>query len=65
MNNYGTTPFHEAAGFGHLDLVKEIFESVTNKNPKNNKGDTPLHLAAKAGDFEVFIYLTETLGRKT
>ena len=64
-NSRGTTPLHEAAAFGYLDLVEEIFESVTNKNPKNNKGDTPLHMAAKAGDFQVFIYLTDNIREKT
>ena len=64
-NSRGTTPLHEAAAFGYLDLVEEIFESVTNKNPKDNKGDTPLHVAAKAGDFQVFIYLTDNIREKT
>ena len=54
-NEDGTTPLHDAAIEGHLDIVKLILEQIdNNKNPADiESGDTPLHFAARGGHTEI------------
>ena len=55
----GTTPFHHAAFFGHLDICQHILDYLGNISPANKHGDTPLHDAASNGHFEVFKLIFE------
>jgi len=52
-----TTPLHEAARNGHLEICKLIMETIDDKNPAIRKrrkdGWTPLHEAAENGHLEV------------
>ncbi|MDQ7821241.1 MAG: ankyrin repeat domain-containing protein [Candidatus Eremiobacteraeota bacterium] len=68
----GNTPLHEAAGKGHLEMVKFLVEKGAVADAKNNCGDTPLYEAAKNGHSAVMEYLIsrgadvkakDTLGR--
>ena len=52
-NEWGETPLHYAAMYGHLDVCELIIQSVDEKNPKNNEGNTPLHQAAGHGHVDV------------
>ena len=52
-DNNGTTPFHRAARFGHLDLCKVIIGYLQNKNPGDVYGVTPLHEAARWGYLKI------------
>ena len=54
-NEDGTTPLHDAAIEGHLDIVKLILDQIdNNKNPADiESGDTPLHFAARGGHTEI------------
>ena len=56
--NYGFTPFHFAAEYGHLDLCKHISNSLENMDPKSTFGYTPLHKASKNGHKQVVLYLS-------
>ena len=47
--DYGRTPYHEAAAHGHLQLCQHFIDILENKNPPNECGTTPLHLAAQFG----------------
>ena len=51
-NNF-STPLHEAAYSGHLEICKLLLDGTENKNPADYIGNTPLHLAAKTGHLEV------------
>ena len=46
-NNFGTTPLHEAAKMGHIDIVKYIVANIDEKekNLTDNGGTTPQRLA--------------------
>ena len=46
-NDWGYTPLHGAAEFGHVEICKLILNKVQNKNPKDHNGETPLDLAKK------------------
>ena len=49
-NEDGTTPLHDAAIEGHLDIVRLILANVEDKNPADSEsGETPLHFAARVG----------------
>ena len=45
-NVQGTTPLHEAAKEGKLEVVKYITDQIDEKNPISTDGFTPLHGAA-------------------
>ena len=47
------TPLHYAAKIGNLDLCKQIFKYIENKNPKDSFEMTPFHIAASEGNFEI------------
>ena len=51
-NNF-STPLHEAAYSGHLEICRLLLHGAENKNPADYIGNTPLHLAAKTGHLEV------------
>ena len=46
-DNFGTTPLHEAAKMGHIDVVKYIVANVDEKkkNPTDSGGTIPEQLA--------------------
>ena len=53
-NEYGSTPFHEAAQSGEFEFCEKIIDqmiknNVQDKNPKDKSGETPLHKAALNG----------------
>ena len=48
-----TTPLHEAAISGHLDICSLILDQVEEKNPKDIYGETPLHYAAINGHLDI------------
>ena len=52
-DSYGSTPLHDAAQYGHLDIVRFIVEIVDDKNPRDNDGKTPLDFARQYGHLEV------------
>jgi ankyrin repeat protein len=54
----GRTPLHEAAYYGHLELVKYMVEkSPQTMDAKDEFGQTPLFRAVEAGRHEVVAYL--------
>ena len=55
---------HQAARFGHLEIVKFIAPMIEDKNPKNENGATPLHYAALLGHKEVVKYLVTVVADK-
>ena len=56
-----TTPFHMAAKFGHLEILKYLMDYVINLDIQDVDGWTPLHLAVKA---RVFIKIQSNLNPK-
>ena len=53
-NEYGSTPFHDAALYGEFEFCNKIMNlmiknNVKDKNPKDHHGQTPLHHAASNG----------------
>ena len=48
-NEWGNTPLHYAAQYGHLEICQLIIKSVNEKNPPNIMKFTPLHYAARFG----------------
>eukprot|EP00117_Sycon_ciliatum_P014172 scpid4828/ scgid5452/ Leucine-rich repeat serine/threonine-protein kinase 1 len=46
---YGYTPLHEAASYGHDEILKLLVMFGGDVNCKANSGYTPLHLAASSG----------------
>ena len=58
----GLTPLHFAVMFSQsidFEIIKNIFDAETVKNPRDKEGNTPLHLAAKKGNFKVFQLINE------
>ena len=61
----GNTPLHEAAIWGHSEVVEYIKQNLTEKNPKNNKGQTPANLAGNNEKSSFVDFLTgQKLGRE-
>ena len=52
-NNSGTTPLHEAAEKGHIDVVKYIVANINEKNPSDKWGNTPRKLAISNSYFDI------------
>ena len=58
----GLTPLHVATMFYktiNLEIIENILEVETIKNPKDTEGNTPLHQAARKGNFEAFLLIKE------
>ncbi|OQR82320.1 ankyrin repeat protein [Achlya hypogyna] len=49
----GTTPLHEAAKNGHLEVCQALISAGADMNARNKDGSTPLHKAAKNGHLDV------------
>ena len=45
-NKNGLTPLHNAAVYGHDELVRLLIDSDADVNAKTNTGNTALHRAA-------------------
>tara|TARA_B100001121_G_C18261365_1_gene421834 strand:- start:137 stop:397 length:261 start_codon:yes stop_codon:yes gene_type:complete len=45
--NFGSTPLHEAARYGHTETVRALINAKADKDAKDNYGSTPLHLAER------------------
>jgi ankyrin repeat protein len=52
-NVYGNTPLHNAAIYGHLDIVKTLIDAGANPNLKGSNGHTTLELAVRNDSFDV------------
>ena len=50
---------HCAAFYGQTQIVMDILEDSSDKNPKNDKLVTPLHLAAEKGFVSICEYIIE------
>ena len=50
---------HAAAFYGQTQIVMDILEDSSDKNPKNDKLVTPLHLAAEKGFVSICEYIIE------
>ena len=56
--NIGSTPLHNAAQKGHLDVVEYLItQHKCDTMCKDNQGSTPLHNAAQEGHLDVVEYL--------
>jgi ankyrin repeat protein len=58
-DKYGFTPLHQAAFFGHRDIVEFLIAEGADVNAKNNAGSTPLYLAKGKGHKEIAALLTQ------
>ena len=52
-DNAGWTPLHEAANFGHAELVGFLLKCGANANAQSIDRETPLHDAALSGHEEI------------
>ena len=52
---------HCAAFYGQTQIVMDILEDSSDKNPKNDKLITPLHLAAEKGFVSICEYILERI----
>ena len=58
-NNFGWTPLHYAAMYGHFQICLNILRAVKDRNPMNNSGETPLHFAASNGHLDIYKLIME------
>jgi ankyrin repeat protein len=58
-DNYGWTPLHEAAIYGHTATISVLLDRGADTNAKNNHGGTPLHEAAKSTHTETISALLD------
>ena len=68
-DEYGSTPFHDAAWSGEFEFCKKIMNlmiknNVKDKNPKDKHGDTPLHKAAVNGHYMICKLLMDNIENK-
>jgi hypothetical protein len=68
-DEYGSTPFHDAAYYGKFEFCKRIMNlmiknNVKDKNPKNKHGKTPLHKAACCGNYMICKLLMDNIENK-
>ena len=66
MKKSGRTQLHEAARFGHLNIIQFMMELITDKNPQSQeKGNwnksLPIHFAARQGHLTTVQYLLQWL----
>ena len=52
-----STPLHQAALNGHLDVCELICNNVQNKNPEDDEGKTPLQIAHEKRDWKLLHFL--------
>ena len=57
-SKYTSTPIHEAAEAGHLEVIKFLIQYAENPNGGNVDGKTPIHFAAEEGMSYVFCLLS-------
>lgn len=55
--NFGWTPLHLAAYFGHKDVAHLLLNHGADLDIQNEEGDTPLHKAAYTGRDEIVVLL--------
>lgn len=55
--NYGWSPLHLAAYFGHTDVVDVLLKNRADVDIQNEEGDTPLHKAAYTGRDQIVVQL--------
>ncbi|OTF69951.1 oxysterol-binding protein-related protein 1-like protein, partial [Euroglyphus maynei] len=55
--NFGWSPLHLAAYFGHYEVVEILLKNGADINIQNEEGDTPLHKAAYTGRENIVILL--------
>ena len=60
-DDYGQTPFHEAAAYGHIELCKLFIENGVDLNCKNNGGLSLLHAAASLDKLETYELIMDFL----
>ena len=56
---YGWTPLHAAADFGHFEISRLLLQYKADNNAQNRDGRTPLHLASERGHVNVAGLLLE------
>jgi len=59
-DNYGDTPLHDAAKFGHTKVVEILLEGGADKSIKNNEGKDALSLAQGHGKHVIVELLKKT-----
>jgi ankyrin repeat protein len=61
----GLTPLHNAAVYGHDEIVRLLIENNANVNAKTKFGNTPLHRAAVSPLIEPFTvrFVTKTISQ--
>ncbi len=65
-DEYGNTPLHTAASYGHLPATKYLVQGAKRIVTSSNRtGETPLHLATQNGHLEVVKYLVDEEGCPT
>ena len=52
-DNYGETPIHCAARYGHIEVIKVLIKCTENPNTIDKNGNTPIHTAANYGHSEI------------
>ena len=64
-NNVGVTPIHQAAYYGHLEVIQLLMSKMNqefdNPNPPRHDGCTPLHFAADQGHIEIVKLLMSSM----
>ncbi|CAG2115434.1 unnamed protein product, partial [Medioppia subpectinata] len=56
-SNYGWSPIHLAAYFGHFNVIEELLQNNADVNIVNETGDTALHKAAYTGREDIVVRL--------
>lgn len=65
-NDEGRRPIHEAAFFGHIDMVRFLSQNGADINaPVHPFGHTPLYLAVQQSRYDVVEYLIRTGAKLT
>jgi ankyrin repeat protein len=58
-DEYGGTPLHWAAWYGHVEIARLLLQNGAEVNAKERNGWTPLHWAAYRGHFDILHLLVE------
>ena len=61
---YGCTPLHLTAMYGHLEVFQLLLERCEDKKPTTDNGQTPLHWAARYGHLEVCRHILDRCEEK-